>query len=81
MTLRFKPIREGSVMCTMQGCSEVAQFFLAAAVRSAANARPIPQAYCQVHAQDAAKRLGQPWPTPENKVAGSAAHQAKYMAG
>jgi hypothetical protein len=75
MVTRFKRIPQNSVMCTVQGCGEVAAFFVTA-TNSGANSRPAPAAYCSAHAADAAKRLNQPWPISERKSAEPAARNA-----
>jgi hypothetical protein len=66
MIARFKRMSEDTVMCTAQGCSEVAQFFCSAPLSPGSN-RPVTAAYCEVHAADAAKRVGHPWPISDPK--------------
>jgi len=68
-------------MCTVQGCSEVAGFFFVAGLDPAAAPRAVPAAYCEAHAEDAARRLGHPWPIPERKPADKAGRKLKYLAG
>jgi len=80
MVTRFKRIPQNSVMCTVQGCEKVAAFFVTA-TRSGASAPPTPAAYCETHAQDAAKRLGHPWPISERKPADAVARNAKSLVG
>jgi hypothetical protein len=54
---------DDSVMCTVQGCGAVAAYYL--------RYLDLPRyemalaAYCEVHTEDAAKRLGCPWLIPE----------------
>ena len=81
MTTLFKRIRENTVMCTVQGCSQVAAFFYAAGTGSDSNPRPVAAAYCETHAEDAAKRLGHSWPVAERKPAEKAIRDFKYVAG
>jgi hypothetical protein len=81
MTTRIKSIRKDSVMCTVQGCSEVAAYFFLAGVASGENRRSIPAAYCDEHAEDAAKRLGHPWPISERKPAEKVLRSTKYLVG
>ena len=58
MATEIRRLRANTVMCTVQGCGQVAEFFLAW-IDANADSRSIPAAYCETHAQDAAKRLGQ----------------------
>jgi hypothetical protein len=81
MTTEFRRLRADAVMCTVQGCSQVAEFFFHAWIDSNPDSRSIPAAYCETHAQDAAKRLGQPWPIPERKAPAHVPGNRKYMAG
>ena len=80
MTTRFKRLREDTVMCTAQGCSDVAGFFFSADVDSATN-RAVAAAYCEAHAADAARRLGHPWPIAERKPAERTGRKAKVRIG
>jgi hypothetical protein len=81
MTTEFKPIRDESVMCTVQGCSEVAAYFLVAGMPPGAKRRSISAAYCDAHAEDAAKRLGHPLPISERKPVEKVARNTRYMVG
>ena len=80
MTTRFKRLREDTVMCTAQGCPDVAGFFFSAAVATGSN-RAVAAAYCEQHAADAARRLGHPWPLTEPKPVERAGRKAKYRMG
>ena len=67
MTTHFKRIREEAVMCTIQGCPEAANYFFIAGTDLNAGSGTVRAAYCEKHAQEAAKRMGRPWPMAERK--------------
>src|SRR5262249_5968168 len=67
MATQFKQIREHTVMCTVQACGEVAEFYLRYWDRF--RGEPVIGAYCEVHSMAAARRLGCPWPTRERGAA------------
>ena len=62
----FRPIRRETVMCTVQGCVDVAAFLFTGATDSGSGG-PIIAAYCHRHTEEAATRLGRPWPIPERR--------------
>ena len=64
MDAHFRPIRKETVMCTVQGCLHVATFVFAGCDRGAGG-RSVVGAYCHQHAEEAATRVGHPWPIPE----------------
>ena len=80
MSTQFKRIREDSVMCTVQGCADVAVFFVA---RNHSREHPwsAPAAYCEAHAQDAAKLLGHPWPVSDRRPVEKISSSTRYLAG
>ena len=80
MTTQFKRIPEKTVMCTVQGCSEVAAFFFAG-MGPGPGAQSIAAAYCEEHAEDAARRLGHPWPIAERKPPEKIERNARYSTG
>lgn len=66
MDTQFKLILNHSVMCTMQACGEVAEFYLR--YPHPLTGACVIAAYCEVHAEAAEKRLGCPWPIPVRAV-------------
>ena len=63
----FHRISADSVMCTEQGCPRVAEFVYIAAYDSAAGRPSMVAAYCEAHAVEAARRMGEPLPVPERR--------------
>jgi hypothetical protein len=64
----FRPTRRETVMCTVQGCVDVAAFLVTGGT-DCGNSRTRVAAYCQRHAEEAAARLGHPGPIPERHPA------------
>jgi hypothetical protein len=62
MATQFKPILNHGVMCTIQGCGEVAEFY--ARYPHPLTGELVLAAYCEVHARLAAKRISYPWLIP-----------------
>lgn len=58
----FRPIRKETVMCTVQGCEDVAAFVFTGLVNGAEEGRPVVAAYCDRHAEQTAAQLGHPLP-------------------
>jgi hypothetical protein len=54
MATQFKQIQKSSVMCTVQGCGEVAAFY--ARHCDPFRGEPVLAAYCKEHAEAAAER-------------------------
>ena len=54
-------------MCTEQGCPRVAAFVYMGAFDSSAGKPSMVAAYCDAHAAEAARRMGQPLPIPERR--------------
>jgi hypothetical protein len=68
-------------MCTVQGCADVAAYFLMATTQLGVHARSGPAAYCEAHAEDAAKRMGHPWPVSESKPAQQVSRNTRSLVG
>jgi hypothetical protein len=74
----FRPIREEVVMCTVQGCLHVAAFVFSGG--DDRGGRAVIEAYCHQHAEEAATRLGHPWPIPERHSVDHAVRARAYRA-
>jgi hypothetical protein len=62
MSAQFKRIHEDSVICTAEGCAKIAAFYLR--YQEPFQCESV-AAYCELHAEEAAKRLKHPWPITE----------------
>lgn len=67
MATHFRPIRKETVMCTVQGCAQVAEFAFTGEFDGRSGGRSVVAAYCHAHAQETAVRLGHPWPIPGHR--------------
>ncbi len=67
MVAHFRPIRKETVMCSVAGCLRVAAFVFTGDSECAAGERSVVAAYCDHHAQEAAKGLGHQWPISERQ--------------
>jgi hypothetical protein len=65
----FRRISADTVMCTEQGCPRVAAFVYMGAFDSRVGKPSVVAAYCDAHAMEAARRMGQPLPLPERRRA------------
>jgi len=81
MVTHFRPIRKETVMCTVQGCAQVAAFAFTGEFDGRAGGRSVVAAYCDAHAHEAAARLGQPWPIPGHRQQDALAHALAFRAG
>ena len=76
----FRPIRRETVMCTVQGCLDVAAYLVTGST-DRGDSRTRVAAYCQRHAEEAAARLGHPWPIPERRPAEEIVRTRVFRAG
>jgi len=53
-----------SVMCTVQGCHQIAAFAFKGVPDGTAG-KTVVAAYCESHASEVARRAGHPWPASE----------------
>jgi hypothetical protein len=74
MVTRIKRIHENCVMCTVQGCAAVAEYFVSATSAG-------PAAYCETHAEDAARQLGHPWPVLDCKPPQKVSRNLRSLVG
>jgi len=61
----FRRIAKATVMCTVQGCDNVATFMFTGSSGRGSGSRPAVGAFCHPHAKETAARIGHPWPLPE----------------
>jgi len=72
MASHLRPITKDAVMCTVRGCLCVAGFVFTGDIDCSTGGRSVVAAYCDRHAEEAATRLGHPWPIPERRPQGRA---------
>jgi len=58
MTPRFTALRKETVMCTVQGCQHVATFVFTGGIDCSRGGHSVVEAYCDLHAEQAAIQLG-----------------------
>jgi len=67
MTPQFTAIRKETVMCTVQGCPYVATFVFTGGIDCHSGGRSLVAAYCDHHAEQAARQVGLQWPVAERR--------------